>query len=104
MCACPQVELKVTGIRCISRAAPLPFEVIDASASAETIRKRTEAGEAVVAVGQDVRLDGRYVDLRTPANQAIFRVQSAVCQVGRRSLICVQSSLARPAPWLPKCS
>jgi len=32
---------------------------------------------------QDVRLDNRFIDLRTPANQAIFRVQSAVCQVGR---------------------
>lgn len=31
---------------------------------------------------QDVRLDNRFIDLRTPANQAIFRVQSAVCQVG----------------------
>ena len=30
---------------------------------------------------QDVRLDNRYIDLRTPANQAIFRVQSAVCHV-----------------------
>lgn len=30
---------------------------------------------------QDVRLDNRFVDLRTPANQAIFRVQSQVCQV-----------------------
>lgn len=28
-----------------------------------------------------MRLDNRFVDLRTPANQAIFRVQSEVCQV-----------------------
>lgn len=34
-----------------------------------------------VSAGQDVRLDNRFVDLRTPANQAIFRVQSEVCQV-----------------------
>ena len=33
---------------------------------------------------QDVRLDNRFVDLRTPANQAIFRVQSEVCQVRPR--------------------
>ncbi len=30
---------------------------------------------------QDTRLEHRFVDLRTPANQAIFRLQSAVCQV-----------------------
>lgn len=30
---------------------------------------------------QDLRLEQRFVDLRTPANQAIFRLQSAVCQV-----------------------
>ena len=32
-------------------------------------------------MGQDLRLDNRCIDLRTPANQAIFRVQSEVCQV-----------------------
>lgn len=41
-----------------------------------------ERGEKLVTVSQDVRLDNRYLDLRTPANQAIFRVQHAVCQVG----------------------
>ena len=30
---------------------------------------------------QDLRLEQRFVDLRTPANQAIFQLQSAVCQV-----------------------
>jgi aspartyl-tRNA synthetase len=33
-------------------------------------------------VTQDTRLENRWIDLRTPVNQAIFRVQSAVCQVG----------------------
>ena len=31
-------------------------------------------------VSQDIRLDNRFLDLRTPANQAIFKVQSGVCQ------------------------
>ena len=39
-------------------------------------------------VNQDTRLDNRYLDLRTPANQAIFRIQAAVCQV---LPICLQS-------------
>lgn len=31
-------------------------------------------------------LPSRYIDLRTPANQAIFRVQSGVCQLFREAL------------------
>lgn len=45
------------------------------------IAAAAEKGESLVSVSQDVRLDNRVVDLRTPANQAIFRVQSAVVQV-----------------------
>lgn len=85
-CSQSQVELHVTSIRCVSRAAPLPFEVTDASRSAEAVKKAAEAGEVLATVGQDVRLDNRYVDLRTPANQAIFRVQSEVCQLFRETL------------------
>jgi aspartyl-tRNA synthetase len=40
-----------------------------------------EKGEVLPTVSQDVRLDNRALDLRTPANQAIFKLQSAVCQV-----------------------
>lgn len=76
-----QVELKVTAVHCVSRAAVLPFEVVDASRSAEQIRRGQEAGEQWVTVNQDTRLDNRTIDLRTPANQAIFRLQSAVTQV-----------------------
>tara|TARA_B100001142_G_C14225875_1_gene613439 strand:- start:75 stop:1064 length:990 start_codon:yes stop_codon:yes gene_type:complete len=35
---------------------------------------------------QDTRLNYRVIDLRTPANQAIFRVQSAVCELFREAL------------------
>lgn len=85
-CSQSQVELQVTAIHVVSRSAPLPFEVTDAARSAEAVRKAAEAGKVLVTVGQDVRLDNRYVDLRTPANQAIFRVQSAVCHLFRESL------------------
>lgn len=37
-----------------------------------------QAGEQLVHVGQDKRLDFRVIDLRTPANQAIFRVQCEI--------------------------
>ena len=39
-----------------------------------------------VRVGQDTRLDNRTLDLRTPANNAIFRLQSAVCALFRSAL------------------
>ena len=43
-----------------------------------------QAGEQLVHVGQDKRLDYRVIDLRTAANQAIFRVQCQVENVSSR--------------------
>lgn len=88
--ACSQsgVEIQVTGIRCVSRADGLPFEVTDAARSAREVAAAAERGDPPLAtVAQDTRLDGRVIDLRTPANQAIFRVQSAVCQLFREALL-----------------
>jgi hypothetical protein len=58
-----------------------PRCLLHAARSAEQIRKGQEAGEQWVTVNQDTRLDNRPIDLRTPASQAIFRLQSAVTQV-----------------------
>jgi aspartyl-tRNA synthetase len=38
-------------------------------------------GEQLVRVNQDTRLNFRVLDLRTPANQGIFRIQSQVGNV-----------------------
>ena len=38
-------------------------------------------------MSQDTRLDYRWIDLRTPANQAIMRLSSAVCQLWRDFLL-----------------
>lgn len=46
------------------------------------IAAAAEKGEVLVSVSQDVRLDNRVLDLRTQANQAIFKLQHAVTQVG----------------------
>ena len=40
-----------------------------------------QAGEQLVRVNQDTRLNFRVLDLRTPANQGIFRIQSQVGNV-----------------------
>lgn len=42
--------------------------------------------QQVPTVAADTRLDHRWIDLRTPANQAIFKIQSAVCQYFRGNL------------------
>jgi aspartyl-tRNA synthetase len=38
-------------------------------------------------VSREVRLNNRIIDLRTPANQAIFRIQSGVCMLFRDYLL-----------------
>lgn len=40
----------------------------------------------LAGVNQDTRLDNRILDLRTPANQAIFRLEAGVCQLFRQTL------------------
>lgn len=46
----------------------------------------------MVHVGQDKRLDYRVIDLRTAANQAIFRVQ---CEVENVSLSAPETNLSK---------
>ena len=105
-CTQSEVELVVSSVYCVSRSVPvLPFQIEDASrsdadfaeAEAKAANQQAEgggdkdgAGNAAAAqfvrVGQDTRLNHRVIDLRTPANQAIFRVQSAVCELFREAL------------------
>ncbi|AQK91095.1 Aspartate--tRNA ligase 2 cytoplasmic [Zea mays] len=74
-----QVEIQVRKIYCINRAIPtLPINLEDAARSEADFEKAELAGEKLVRVGQDTRLNYRAIDLRTPSNQAIFRIQ---CQV-----------------------
>ena len=40
----------------------------------------------LAGVNQDTRLDNRVLDLRTPTNQAIFRVQAGICRLFRNTL------------------
>lgn len=82
------VEIRVEKLHCVSRAVPaLPIGVDDAARSEEDVARARAAGEQVVHVGQDKRLDYRVIDLRTAANQAIFRVQCEVENVFRQVLL-----------------
>lgn len=72
------LELQIQEIHAVSRAQNLPFIVDDAG--------RGEADAELTGlptVTQDTALNFRWIDTRTPANQAIFRIQSGVCQLFR---------------------
>ncbi|AES95696.1 aspartate-tRNA ligase [Medicago truncatula] len=63
----------------VSRADPvLPFQIEDASRSEAEYDRASQAGEQLVHVNQDTRLNFRVIDLRTPANQGIFRIADNV--------------------------
>lgn len=74
-------ELKVEEIHIISRAHELPFMVDDAGRS-----EADAAATGLPVVSQDNSLNFRWVDTRTPANQAIFRIQAGVCHLFREFL------------------
>lgn len=86
-CSIGNVELKIQRIHAISRADPiLPFQIDDASRPEAIIDASQGTERPFSRLGQELRLDNRWVDLRVPANNAILRIQSAVCQLFRESL------------------
>jgi len=58
-----------------------------AAAQLEKLQKKKSEVQKYVVVSQETRLDNRVLDLRTPANQAIFTIQSAVCTLFREYLL-----------------
>jgi len=86
-CSIQNVELTVNRIHCVSRAdAVLPFLVEDAARSEKEVEESQGTDRPFPRLGQELRLDNRWIDLRAPANNAIMRIQSAVCQLFRESL------------------
>jgi len=87
-CSQSDVELAVERIYCVSKSDVLPFQIDDAARSdAEFKRMMAEnPEEKPVEVSQDTRLNNRVLDLRTPANQGIFRIQSGTCLLFREIL------------------
>jgi aspartyl-tRNA synthetase len=83
--ASQQVEVQVRKIYCVNRSASLlPISIEDAARSEAEIETALQDGVQLVRVNQDTRLNNRVLDLRTPANQAIFRIQSQVGSVFRK--------------------
>jgi len=81
-CTQQDIELHVHQVWVVSSSDPqLPLQIEDAG------RKITEEEEGNFArVNQDTRLDNRVLDLRTPTNQAIFRLEAGVCSLFRETL------------------
>lgn len=84
------VELRADRIWVVGRAGDrLPFQIDDAAACRS--EEAVEGGEAednpsLPRVLLETRLNNRVVDLRTPANQAIFRLQSGILSIAREYL------------------
>ncbi|KAK9266563.1 hypothetical protein L1049_021496 [Liquidambar formosana] len=86
--ASQQVEVQVRKIYCVSKAVPnLPINIEDAARSEIEIEKALQAGEQLVRVNQDTRLNYRVLDIRTAANQGIFRIQCQVENIFRQFLL-----------------
>lgn len=79
-CTVRDVELLATEVWTVSAARPqLPLQIEDAARP-----EKNDDPEALrIRVNQDTRLDNRVLDLRTPANQAIFRLEAGVCRLFR---------------------
>jgi len=46
-----------------------------------------QRADGIATVGLETRLDHRWIDLRTPANQGIFRIESMVGVLFRNHLV-----------------
>lgn len=79
-CTEQNLELHVVEFYLVSSAKlQLPLQIEDAARP-----EKFDDPEALrIRVNQDTRLDNRVLDLRTPANQAIFRLEAGVCRLFR---------------------
>lgn len=87
-CTQQDVELHIKQLFVASASEPrLPLQIEDASRPETEHEQSGDAEGLSIRVNQDTRLDNRVLDLRTPANQAIFRIEAAVGHLFRESLI-----------------
>ena len=71
-------EMDLLKFTVISLARPLPFQIEDANDFGESFRSN---------VTSHTRLENRWIDLRVPVNNAIFKIQSSVTQYFREFLL-----------------
>ncbi|XP_072937565.1 aspartate--tRNA ligase, cytoplasmic [Epargyreus clarus] len=79
-CSIQSVELLGAAVWVVSAAKQqLPLQIEDAARP----DNNDDPESLKIRVNQDTRLDNRVLDLRTPANQAIFRLEAGVCRLFR---------------------
>lgn len=98
-CTQKMVELQIESFKCVTKSIQaMPFQMEDAmrpddgkesdvgayEADDNLIQKRADG---LPTVGLENRLDHRWIDLRTPANQGIFRIESMVGVLFREFLV-----------------
>lgn len=91
------VEIQISSFHCVCKVTQaLPFQMEDAcrpdfgketDVGAYNEDEEVVADDGLVRVGQKMRLDYRWLDLRTPANQSIFRIESMVGCLFRECLV-----------------
>ena len=89
-CSIKNLELQVRSFYVVSRSKTvLPFQMDDAERNEhQHILDQKEGKDPKdIVVTLKTRLDHRILDLRTPASQSIFRIQSGVCQFYREYLL-----------------
>ncbi len=91
-------EIQIQQLFVISAAQLLPFQIADANRYDPNDKGQDDSTQAAsgeekentsgfISIGQSKRLDNRFIDLRTFANHAIFRIQSRVSQYFRQYFI-----------------
>lgn len=72
------MELKIKRWEMVSEAKPLPFQIDDVNDGGNSHRSD---------VLQNTRLNNRWMDLRVPVNNNIFKLQSRICEYFRQFLL-----------------
>jgi len=87
-CSQSTVELKLLEVVLISASEPkLPFEIDDAARPESDIDASENTDRPLPRIGQELRLNHRWMDLRVPAQHSVMRIQSAVCTLFRQALL-----------------
>ncbi|KAF8454782.1 hypothetical protein BGX38DRAFT_1171524 [Terfezia claveryi] len=80
------IEIHVKQVYIIGEAEPqLPIQFSDASRP--ELKEGEEENAAAPTVKLATKLDNRFIDLRTAANQSIFRISSGVCTLFKEFLL-----------------
>jgi len=82
----PESVVSITGMVKESEKAKAGFEVLPKAAKVLNVAATPlpmALWDGEIETGLDTRLDNRYLDVRTPETQAIFRIRSEVLRAGR---------------------